>query len=695
MQPHSSLPTRPGDWLEPAGDSAQLIAHAHQRSAAFGLRPHEQADLTPVDAGALAWSVARNAALCAHARPVMETLSAQIAGTQSMVVLTDASGIVLHALGDDEFMGRAARVALRPGAVWSERSKGTNAVGTALAMGEALQVTGPQHFLHVNQFLACSCAPILDPQGQVMGALDVSGDHRGQSPHTMALVRMSARMVENQLFRKMFEDAVLLRFHAREEFLGTLLEGMAAFAPDGRFLAANRSAQFQLGLPPQALQARTFSSLFGMPMGALLQHARAAVPAPLPLWLHGGVRVSAMVLFRASRPGLVAQSVAPTGDAAQLRPGRQAPSAPPAGAQRLSSLRYLDSGDAQLAQVIDRVGRLLGRDVPTMILGETGTGKELLAQAIHHDGPRAAKPFVAVNCASIPEALMEAELFGYEEGAFTGARRKGSPGKIVQAHGGTLFLDEIGDMPLSMQARLLRVLQERCVAPLGSTRLIEVDVQVICATHRPLRAMMAEGRFRDDLYYRLNGLVVRLPALRERSDLAVIVERLLRAQHEAEGSHGRSAGGPPRVAPEVMALFRAHAWPGNLRQLNNVLRTAALMAEGAGELQLCHLPEDFLDECGAAAMPQPGPGPGAAEGSASPAASPSPALPEGITAGSVREALAAHGGNVSAAARALGVARNTVYRYLKLDQPPAGPAVAAQARGGGPSASMAAHSSSS
>lgn len=165
MQPHPSLPTRPGDWLEPAGDSAQLIAHAHQRSAAFGLRPHEQADLTPVDAGALAWSVARNAALCAHARPVMETLSAQIAGTQSMVVLTDASGIVLHALGDDEFMGRAARVALRPGAVWSERSKGTNAVGTALAMGEALQVTGPQHFLHVNQFLACSCAPILDPQG--------------------------------------------------------------------------------------------------------------------------------------------------------------------------------------------------------------------------------------------------------------------------------------------------------------------------------------------------------------------------------------------------------------------------------------------------------------------------------------------------------------------------------------------------
>ncbi|GKT00602.1 sigma-54-dependent Fis family transcriptional regulator [Acidovorax sp. SUPP3434] len=678
---------------EVAASAAQRITQAHERSAAFGLRRHESADLRPLDAEALAWMVARNEALFAHARPVMETLSAQIAGTQSMVLLTDAQGVVLHALGDDEFLDRASRVALRPGAAWSERSKGTNAIGTALALGEALQVNGNEHFLQANHFLTCSCAPILDPHGHVIGALDVSGDHRSQSAHTMALVRMSAKMVENHLFGKVFEDAVRLRFHARPEFLGTLVEGLAAFTPDGRFLAANRSGQFQLGMSANALQAHTFSSLFGMPMAALLAHARQAVPEPLRLQLPGGVAVQALVECR-PRAGTLLPWVDPghgphrpdgAGAPPATWPGEgDAPGAPPARPRpaklaRLSSLRYLDTGDAQLAQVIDRVTRLLGSDVSTLILGETGTGKELLARAIHQDGPRQGGPFVAVNCASIPETLIESELFGYDEGAFTGARRKGHPGKIVQAHGGTLFLDEIGDMPLSMQARLLRVLQERSVSPLGAARQVPVDVAVVCATHRNLREMMAQGTFRDDLYYRLNGLVVRLPALRERTDLAVIVERILRAQADA------SASAVPRVAPEAMALFAAHAWPGNLRQLSSVLRTAALMARGeAGVIQRAHLPEDFLEDCNLLLAHANGTG-NAAKGATVPAATTMPGSPPvarspvavprlgDTTAAALAQALAAHGGNVSAAARALGVSRNTVYRHLKAAQAAGGP----------------------
>ena len=643
--------------------TAGVVAQAHARSQSFGLQPHEQADLHLLDRQTLAWTVARNEALCAHARPVMETLAQQLRGTQSMVMLTDAQGVILHAEGDDAFLDRAGRVALQPGAGWSERSKGTNAIGTALALGDAVQINGRQHYLEANQFLTCSCAPILDPQGQILGALDVSGDRRGHSAHTLALVRMSAAMVENHLFGKVYEDAVRLRFHARAEFLGTLMEGLAAFTPQGRFLAANRSAQFQLGLSGPALAAHTFTSLFGLSMGALLEHARRSVPTLLALQLPAGVSVHAQVEF-APRGG-VTLPVCPDGPA-EAPPPRARPAAAPG----LSSLRYLDTGDAQLAQVIERVTRLLGRGVPTMILGETGTGKELLARAIHNDGPRARGPFVAVNCASIPESLIEAELFGYEEGAFTGARRKGSVGKIVQAHGGTLFLDEIGDMPLAMQARLLRVLQERSVAPLGSTRQIEVDVNVVCATHRNLRAMMADGQFRDDLYYRLNGLVVRLPALRERTDLAVIVQRLLRAQHDSP-----AADSPIPVAPEVMALFAAHAWPGNLRQLSNVLRTAALLAEGADAITCAHLPEDFLEEC--EALAQQGrvvaqafsqPAVPLADGAraAAPAPAPASVRPLGdVAAHALQQALDAHAGNVSAAARALGVSRNTVYRYLR------------------------------
>ncbi|AVS88275.1 sigma-54-dependent Fis family transcriptional regulator [Paracidovorax avenae] len=687
--------------------SARVIAESHERSRSFGLQRHASADLQPLAPDALAWAVARNDALCAHALPVMETLSAQIAGTQSMVLLTDAQGVVLHALGDEEFLGRAHRVALRPGGSWSERSKGTNAIGTALALGDAVQVNGDEHFLAANQFLTCSCAPICDPLGQVIGALDVSGDRHQQSAHTLALVRMSARMVENHLFGKVYEDAVRLRFHARPEFLGTLVEGLAAFTPEGRFLAANRSGQFQLGMSANALQAQTFPSLFGMPMSALLAHARGAMPRPLQLALPGGVVVNAMVEFRpkgaaalgwmvqgrdedvssASVPMPVPVAPAPAAVASATRPRPVAPV--PAGGPRLSGLRYLDTGDAQLAQVIDRVSRVLGSDVPMLILGETGTGKELLARAIHQDGPRARGPFVAVNCASIPETLIEAELFGYEEGAFTGARRKGSVGKIAQAHGGTLFLDEIGDMPLAMQARLLRVLQERTVAPLGSARQIPVDVHVLCATHRNLRDMMARGVFRDDLYYRLNGLVVRLPALRERSDLRVIVQRLLQAQDRERAAEGSTPGGwqrprrtaPLRVSSRAMELFLRHRWPGNLRQLSNALRTAALMAGDADEIDIGHLPEDLFDEVPpASAAPVPaGPRGDAVSGASAWEAGPCPpgrsaahrSEPAAVRSWdetveeALRHALSVHGGNVSAVARALGVSRNTVYRRLK------------------------------
>jgi transcriptional regulator with PAS, ATPase and Fis domain len=304
------------------------------------------------------------------------------------------------------------------------------------------------------------------------------------------------------------------------------------------------------------------------------------------------------------------------------------------------------------------VRRVVGRDIPVLIQGETGTGKELLARAIHNASPRARGPFMAVNCASIPEGLIESELFGYEEGAFTGARKRGCPGKIVQAHGGTLFLDEIGDMPLALQARLLRVLQERVVTPLGSTRAQPVDVAIVCATHRRLKDAIAAGTFREDLYYRLNGLTVTLPPLRERSDLEALVERVLT-------SLGPEAAGV-RVAPDVLALFKSYRWPGNVRQLSSLLRTAVAMLDGERELQRRHLPEDFLeDAAGAAEHRSPPP-------SAAPAASSaiSAALEpfDALKLGAVERALADHGGNVSAAARTLRISRNTIYRYLARRQ---------------------------
>ena len=308
-------------------------------------------------------------------------------------------------------------------------------------------------------------------------------------------------------------------------------------------------------------------------------------------------------------------------------------------------LAMLDTSDARMRAAIERARKVLGKPIPLLLLGESGVGKELFVRAMHESGPRHGKPFVAVNCAALPETLIEAELFGYVPGAFTGARREGSPGRIREANGGTLFLDEIGDMPLAMQARLLRVLQERQVTPLGGGQPIAVDFALICATHRNLKTEMEAGRFRPDLYYRINGLTLVLPALRERSDFSALVARLIE-----EADPGRGLALDASLAPH----FADHPWPGNLRQLCNVIRTAcALLDEGETIITWHHLPDDLIEELRRQ--------------------TPRQCLLETPTTENLRvlsdsmivQAVRSAGGNMSEAARRLGISRNTLYRRLK------------------------------
>jgi sigma-54 dependent transcriptional regulator, acetoin dehydrogenase operon transcriptional activator AcoR len=656
----------------------EIAAGWHDRSRDFGLRESDIPDYCAVGPAELSHIIDHNRSLHSHAVPVMETLYEQIRNTHSMVILTDHRGLIIHALGDDDFLEKAERVALRTGVLWSEQSKGTNAIGTALLDGRPTLVHADDHYLRVNRFLTCSCAPIVDTNGDTIGALDVSGDKATYHRHTMALVRMSVQMIENHLFADNFSEAVRIHFHTRPEFIGTLVEGIVAFSPAGRFLAANRSAQFQLGLSQKALQTHTISSLFGIPMSALFDHYRTANPGLLSLCMHDGVAIRARAELRTPAPmfgGLRDDAGAPD----WRRPPVEAPTATAKAAAHLCTLNNLDTGDPQIARAIAKVRQVQRHEIPVLILGETGTGKELLAQAIHNESARRERPFVAVNCASIPDSLIEAELFGYEEGAFTGARKKGSIGKMQLANGGTLFLDEIGDMPLNLQARLLRVLQDRMVTPLGSVKSIAVNIAVICATNRNLQEMIRQGQFRQDLYYRLNGLVVKLPPLRARADLEAVIARILSAEGDA--------GAPRTVAPDVLALFARSPWPGNLRQLTNVLRTARIMAHGEPMIGVDHLSEDFFEELQqgqSAAAPQMPSGADpvapwaptrhdaafAAEPPSRPA-QPVVVLGDATSMGDVQAsaivmALKKHNGNVSAAARALNVSRNTIYRRLGM-----------------------------
>jgi sigma-54 dependent transcriptional regulator, acetoin dehydrogenase operon transcriptional activator AcoR len=646
-----------------------LIAQSQQRSQAYGIEISDKPDFSSPGRIVLAQTLEENRFLLEHATPAMETLYAQIVNTHSMVLLTSANGLVLHSLGDSDFLEKASQVALTPGVDWSEKSKGTNAIGTALKEEQAIIVHGGEHYMNSNKFLTCSCAPISDPYGQLIGALDVTGDHRSFHQHTMALVRMSAQMIENHMFAELFPKAVRLHFHSRPEFVGTLVEGIVVFSADGRFLSANRSAQFQLGLSHNALKVHTFSSLFGIPISHLYELCSGGLPRLHSLCLHNGVTVSCRVKIKPGGQWFAGRDLGPTQHATAV--AQPAPASGESAISRrlqLSTLRYLDTGDPQISAVIKKLRMVRGRDIPIMILGETGTGKDLMAQAIHGDSDRASRPFVSVNCASIPETLIESELFGYEDGAFTGARKKGAVGKIQQANGGTLFLDEIGDMPKHLQARLLRVLQDRRVSPLGACKEVEVDIAIVCATNKSLKDMISRREFREDLYYRLNGLVVRLPALRERTDFELVVDKIIGNLSEKAPPIGLSA--------EVRSMFKSYHWPGNFRQLHNLLRTAVVMVGSEGLIEDSHLPDDFLEEV--RQLQRSGEWNGCVVANAGASSHPCVAGPVGsagqhslhdVALSAMAQMLRQHKGNVSAAAKALGVSRNTIYR--KKDHLPA------------------------
>jgi transcriptional regulator with PAS, ATPase and Fis domain len=319
-------------------------------------------------------------------------------------------------------------------------------------------------------------------------------------------------------------------------------------------------------------------------------------------------------------------------------------------AEPTTLLNELELGDRKMQALIGKAMKVVGHDIPIMIEGESGTGKELLARALHLAGPQKNGPFVPVNCASIPEGLIESELFGYQEGAFTGAKRKGHIGKIREADKGTLFLDEIGEMPLQLQARLLRVLQDRMVSPLGGTGSFRVELSVVCATNRRVRDAVADGTFREDLYYRLNGLLLTLPSLKDREDRVPLSRKIL---DDLAGAV-RNVG----ISPEVLRIFENHPWPGNIRQMHNVLRTALALLGDGHEITVEELSEDFIEQ-GAGGLKS-----GQfCDGSST--VNVGNALLADAEARCISSTLDRTGGNIAAAARMMGIGRNTLYRKLR------------------------------
>lgn len=620
----------------PTGLVDERLARSWGRSMAAGLAPAGRAAADLPSPGELREAMACNHSLLTHSRPIMEYLFDQVRHSHSVVVLADRAGMLMHTLGSPGFVDKAERVALTCGASWHEAHRGTNAIGTALAEGNAVEVHGGEHFLERNSFLTCAASPILSATGELLGILDISGDHRNGHAHTLGLVSTAARMIENRLLVATCKRNVRLHLHREPEGIGSVAEGILAVSADGWIVGANRVALTQLGLHMGDVGATPLAQVLDVRLDDLLSHLHRRPQQPQALRLRGGALLYAQVQLDAAAWPAVHKPTANTSSAA-------APD---------DALARLDTGDARWRAAADKARRVVGKPIPVLIQGESGVGKEVFARALHASGPRRAAPFVAINCAAIPENLIESELFGHVAGAFTGARKEGHLGHLREAHGGTLFLDEIGDMPLALQTRLLRVLQERSVTPVGASKAVPVDFALVCATHNQLMQAAEQGRFRQDLYYRINGLTVQLPALRERSDFVALLRRLL--------SDLATEQGLPvdvEVAPDLLARLAAYSWPGNLRQLASVLRTAcAMLVEGEDTLRWEHMPDDLVQalEVAPLAFGHPPDTPTA----------PAALSLQQLSTAAIDQALQAARGNMSQAARQLGISRQTLYRKL-------------------------------
>lgn len=617
----------------------------------FGLAPDSDSPVPRVASGDLKLRRERLGHLLTVARSEMAGLYLQLAGSGFSVLLADPDGVVLDLIGDQAFGDSAAACGLAQGGHWGERHQGTNSMGTCIVERQPVLVHHNEHFLSRNVGLTGSAAPVFDHAGELLAVLNAASFSRVAQQHTLALIDLAARTIENRVFLDRFRNHYALRFHSRPEAIGSLREGVLALDESGRILAANRSALSHLGLKhPDGLAGRTLHTLFNTGIAELLSRKNRGWLAPLPLYeTRHGSRFHALLKLP-ENSDFALNPMTPS-------PSVQPANAPPRAESAIVHLDDLQFGEPRIAYNVHCARRVLNLDIPILLTGETGTGKEVFAKAVHAEYAGASRPFVAVNCVAIPESLIESELFGYTSGAFTGASRNGRRGKILQANGGTLFLDEIGDMPLQLQARLLRVLEEREVVPLGGESPVKIDIKLISATHRNLKERVAEGKFREDLYYRLQGISLTLPPLRERRDRQAIIRHLVALE---------AGGDPVYLTLAALKCLDAYAWPGNLRQLRNVLRTLLALREG-DEIDVCDLPEELAACCPKAAVQGADEPPGVeAETTAAGEWEKSRlSAPEAAERTVILQTLKDSRWNMSLAAKRMFISRNTLYRRMK------------------------------
>ncbi|MDY7091880.1 MAG: sigma-54-dependent Fis family transcriptional regulator [Acidobacteriota bacterium] len=585
----------------------------------------------------------RSAPLLAAADRVLTTGGEEVfTRAHYRLLVTDEQGLILRSQAGGEFRDTARHLRLIEGGRWAEEIQGTNAIGTALAEERAVTVAGCAHFVRSNHDLVCYASPIRDPYGRLVGVIDATSHALAAHPAIQLAVAHGARAIQEALRGQAWlgagrnEVGDRLRQAVRPTFLvewpGVVRAGNAAVEEAG-------------GLSLTGTRLDTLCGLHWQELLEALEAGTDRLRAPFwsttgrPTWLRLEPVASEP---ERGEPRLILAVLVTVEDGSTERVQTGAHQVPSSEAPRRDDpFANLVGSDPVMARTKELAARIARSPLPILLLAETGTGKGLLARAIHRASPRADGPFVDINCGALSPQLLESELFGYAPGAFTGAHRTGREGKIHQATGGTLFLDEVAETSPSLQAMLLKVLEEGYYYRVGENEPRRSDFRLIAATCRDLDAMVAAGTFRRDLYYRLGGARLTLPSLQNRSDLQELAEALLNRLAGQEGRHAR-----PHLAPEALTALQAHSWPGNVRELRMALQFGLAVAPGR-VIRAQDLPPQIH-----ATDPEQG-----------------PEAPITDLRSSEREALLrtlrATNGNVSAAARRLGVARSTVYRMIE------------------------------
>lgn len=646
--PDIALPWRTPTSQNFAGDLnfQPEIQESWHRCYAEGVNPYDGISHLSLDSMTFNNILKTHQKLISAAKIHMDSLYEFIRGSGFILMLSDEQGYLIEVFGDFNAMELASRVNLMPGYRWREEECGTNGIGTAIALKKPVQVSGREHFCRKLHIWTCSAAPIFDGNKGVIGSLQVSGPAGKAHPHTLGLVASAVSAISDNIRKP---DRNQTKSGALSNCLGSIIQTMpeAALVTNrhGRIRQINSTAKDLFG---RNIVDASLQDIFEKPaeiekifddeeksqnVTVMADTAMGFLPSTVtvaPIRDESGQLTNAIILFKSANP-------------------QKKQKLHIKGASARYSFEDIIGHHESLREAIRMATKASASISHVLIKGESGTGKELFAQAIHNQSARRDGPFVAVNCAALPQNLVISELFGYADGTFTGGQRGGKPGKFEMAAGGTLFLDEIGDMPLDQQAALLRVLQEGKITRLGSNSTIPIDVRIICATNKDLQEAVQNDHFRQDLFYRLNVVLISLPPLRSRGDdLFLLFDYFLRQISE------KLKVDIQFIAPEIKHYLEQYHWPGNLRELSNVVEKL-INATDDGRIGIEHLPTEIR-------LPDMN------------------CLTASTTAGGkkIRKVLAEkerqviiglleqHRGNISRIARDMGVSRNTIYRKMQV-----------------------------